>query len=1299
MKTVSQCLQESDIEALLTGNDATSQSQRWEEHISSCDSCRVAMASRVGDLQWWHEAERSLQGEVTAEGSDLCVDATDDRESTDELLELLGPTDDPLMLGRIGTYEVLGVLGRGGMGIVFKAFDAPLNRYVAIKMLLPHLAASGAARKRFQREGQAAAAVIDDHVLPIYAVSQWQNIPYLVMQYSSGKNLQRRIDDEGPLEVKEILRIGMQAARGLAAAHAQGLVHRDVKPSNMLLDGSVERVMLTDFGLARAVDDASITRTGIIAGTPQYMSPEQASAETVDHRSDLFSLGSVLYAMCVGHSPFRAESSYGVLRLITDREPRPIRELNPEIPEWLCLIIGKLMAKQPVERFDSAEQVAELLEGCLAHVQEPTTTSLPASAAKLVESFGTGSRAANMTGSLVGSRFPPIGKLIVAAAFAFFTIAATIIFLESGKGTIRIETNCDTDVPIVIRQGDEVVKHLTISRDGATARLKAGQYILEIEGDGIHFAIEGNEVTLSRSGTWLATISETPDAVLENAEITPQLSPDKLPGGTELSLERSPEFASVKVKVLRENRTALAGTQVKIRMIGSSDRPVEVKGVSNKDGVAIDQALPYGKYQIEVTTPASWQLSSRYLPQIVQFGKGLDLTIVAPSSDENCVTVIDSKSKASADSISSLRFGEARDYMTKRNLISGAYGNPFVPEPDAPPGEFHSFPTPTNGVGELIYSIRFHLTREVLQVDGTTSLEWTWQPNGQKLPARFMVSRRGLHEHSALRSVTVEPTNHDGLFMKSGNDLMRVGYYLFQLGEPLTVPHKINHPPGNLTVYLADIYGRPNADSQSALGIAETESMNCFLPISLQKNSQWLARLLNIEDWSPYRKDQTHLGHLLRKDVGLKPSDEATVQIDAFFGESESTPTGKISDVLFRPFSDTDVATEKNSGAFSAPQFAGQPVSKWLDDYWEYMNTDVAPHQTGFEHERALKSIVRFRSIPACDDVITAAMTEWFAEIEHELDAKTLTVAAHCIATVSGKRHQKSAVDYLFNMVDQISELTLTEELIEDFYDEGNPWNLICKQLPLRDEAFVKQIADRLRNGSTNQRLLALQLSIGTESGMEETAPDSAADEGWIRSNRELLLPALLIASHDDSDRVRLHSLLMLQSWSTVDGKVSIRMKEAFESDPSLDVQSFLIDCFYPLNKNLDAIHDKLMTWAKSRDPETVLKAMFCMMQPSNEGRREHSIDSLILLLSDPEWGLEIESRVPANGTLKSRKMRQFAITLLGEYGKEARRGLPVLQAELARDRELTRTFAQTAIVTIASDSNEASMESTGLGL
>ena len=289
------------------------------------------------------------------------------------------------MLGRMGGYEVSGVVGSGGMGVVLKAVDRSLDRVVAIKVLAPHLAATGAARKRFAREAKAAAAVLHPNVIAIHSVANDESLPYLVMPYVRGTSLQKRIDDIGPLPLAEVLRISSQIAAGLAAAHAQGLVHRDIKPANILLEEGVERVAITDFGLARAVDDATLTCSGAIAGTPQYMSPEQARGEPVDCRSDLFSLGSVMYAMCTGRPPFRAETSYGVMRRITDNEPTPIREVNAEVPIWLCNVIEKLHAKNSGNRFSTAEEVADLLEDCLAHVQSPTTVSLPANVEQLHE--------------------------------------------------------------------------------------------------------------------------------------------------------------------------------------------------------------------------------------------------------------------------------------------------------------------------------------------------------------------------------------------------------------------------------------------------------------------------------------------------------------------------------------------------------------------------------------------------------------------------------------------------------------------------------------------------------------------------------------------------------------------------------------------------------------------------------------------------------------------------------------------------------------------------------------------------
>ena len=253
-----------------------------------------------------------------------------------------------------------------------------------LESLHPHCATSTAARRRFARESQAAAAVVHQHVVAIYAVDGQHYPPYLVMPFVPGESLQQRLVRQGPFDMIDVLRIGQQVAEGLAAAHDQGLVHRDIKPGNILLERNVERVLLTDFGLARAADDASLTQSGVIAGTPQFMSPEQARGEQVDYRTDLFSLGTVLYTLLAGHSPFRAETAMGVLRRVSDDTPRPLREINPHVPAWFEAYIQRLQAKLPSQRFTSAKQVAEHLRGCLAHLQQPTLVPLPPEVASLV---------------------------------------------------------------------------------------------------------------------------------------------------------------------------------------------------------------------------------------------------------------------------------------------------------------------------------------------------------------------------------------------------------------------------------------------------------------------------------------------------------------------------------------------------------------------------------------------------------------------------------------------------------------------------------------------------------------------------------------------------------------------------------------------------------------------------------------------------------------------------------------------------------------------------------------------------
>ncbi|QDU21856.1 protein kinase domain-containing protein [Urbifossiella limnaea] len=291
---------------------------------------------------------------------------------------LLAPPGRAESVGRIGHYEVLGVVGRGGMGVVFRAVDTTLERTVALKVLAPALAAVPTARRRFAREARAAAAVRDDHVVDIHSVHDDAAVPYLVMEFVRGRTLEDRVRADGALPVGEVVRIGLAAARGLAAAHAQGLVHRDVKPGNILLEADTGRVRLTDFGLARAADDATISRSGIIAGTPLYMSPEQARGGQVDPRSDLFSLGSVLYTLCTGTPAFKADHTVAVLRRVCNDIPTPVRKLNPRVPKWLAAVVETLLAKNPDDRIPTAADVAALLAAFQAHLADPKRVPAPA---------------------------------------------------------------------------------------------------------------------------------------------------------------------------------------------------------------------------------------------------------------------------------------------------------------------------------------------------------------------------------------------------------------------------------------------------------------------------------------------------------------------------------------------------------------------------------------------------------------------------------------------------------------------------------------------------------------------------------------------------------------------------------------------------------------------------------------------------------------------------------------------------------------------------------------------------------
>jgi tRNA A-37 threonylcarbamoyl transferase component Bud32/DNA-binding beta-propeller fold protein YncE len=364
-----------------------------EARAAVCAKCGEALPMPADDGRTLPPSQgSSLPGEERASSAPAVGAITASLESaavtgepahdTADLCACLAPPEAADELGRLGNYRVLRILGAGGMGVVFEAEDLNLKRRVALKALLPTLGASATARRRFLREARAAAEVESDHVVAIYQIGEDRGVPYLAMQFLKGESLDVRMRRTRSLPMSEVLRIGREIALGLSAAHAKGLVHRDVKPSNTWLEVGTGRVKILDFGLARSASgDSELTRQGAILGTPAYMSPEQARGLPATFQSDLFSLGTLLYQLCTGKHPFKGNDTVDTLLAVaTDAPPSPCA-INADVPPGLDNLIMHLLAKDAKDRPGSARAVADVLgmidPASRAEPADVVTTSVP----------------------------------------------------------------------------------------------------------------------------------------------------------------------------------------------------------------------------------------------------------------------------------------------------------------------------------------------------------------------------------------------------------------------------------------------------------------------------------------------------------------------------------------------------------------------------------------------------------------------------------------------------------------------------------------------------------------------------------------------------------------------------------------------------------------------------------------------------------------------------------------------------------------------------------------------------------
>jgi hypothetical protein len=365
-----------------------------QQHLAGCACCLETMDglreedALVRAVGPWAvgEADEGEVGDLIARLRDA-VPAMMDTGSPDAVLDtpggdVAGPgggypfleaPQGPDEIGRLGTYRVLRELGAGGMGVVFEAEDQHLQRRVALKVINTRLAGSAAARQGFLREARAVAALDHEHVVTVHQAGEAGGVVFLVMQLLKGETLEDCLSREGRLPAAAVVRIGRGVAEALAAAHAVGLAHGDIKPANLWLEAPRGRVKVLDFGVVQALKSEAAdlprrTDRRVVTGTPAYMAPEQARGEAVDARADLFSLGCVLYRMSTGVVPFPGVSRQEVLRALERGQPEPPRKYNPALPRPLADLILRLLAKDPQDRPHSAQAVAEVLTALQQHL-------------------------------------------------------------------------------------------------------------------------------------------------------------------------------------------------------------------------------------------------------------------------------------------------------------------------------------------------------------------------------------------------------------------------------------------------------------------------------------------------------------------------------------------------------------------------------------------------------------------------------------------------------------------------------------------------------------------------------------------------------------------------------------------------------------------------------------------------------------------------------------------------------------------------------------------------------------------
>lgn len=585
------------LEDLLRGNLVDPHLHDLADHLEGCSDCQAraktlvpndtlveALRASPAADSIANEMPRNLveqikqlpQNNIMATSDATFLTSDTKANGGDADLNFLEPAQQADEIGRLGGYGIVKVLGKGGMGVVFLADDPKLERRVAMKVMLPKIAANPTAKDRFLREARAAAKLKSDHIVTIYQVDEANGIPFLAMELLDGRPLDELISKGRSLSVPQILRIGQEVAKGLDAAHEKGLIHRDIKPANLWLESS-GRIKILDFGLARSEkDDVHLTQTGAIVGTPAFMAPEQAQGDKgVDARADLFSLGCVLYRLCAGEIPFKGDTTMGTLLALAMDTPTAPSAINTAIPQALSELIMQLLEKQPAKRPASAKEVLERLSA-----MERTLT--PASNAPDLTAVLSSTQSSSTPGfsqfnasAIKPQKSKPGSKRWIALACAMlligggaFAVYQLVFDTPNGRIVVQIEGE---DVDARFKKGklelyDKDGKLIyTLEPSQRDKELPAGKYTIKVVGaDGL--TLDTDKFEMKRGDKVVVRVVLDPTTVASNTgpKVSPKVEPrhlnpsisslDKLDSKLIPEAERFPWQPKELVAVLGEQR-------------------------------------------------------------------------------------------------------------------------------------------------------------------------------------------------------------------------------------------------------------------------------------------------------------------------------------------------------------------------------------------------------------------------------------------------------------------------------------------------------------------------------------------------------------------------------------------------------------------------------------------------------------------------------------------------------------------------------------------------------------------------